>query len=617
MGRFARVANSRDLSGHADRSLVAAVRDSLRLIGARARHRYVWVVATQMTTSLLDLAGVALVGLTVVLAYSSSTGSAPPPIVTGVLDRLGLTSVPATSIAVICGTAAALALLAKSGLTAFLLRRTYWFLSRCQATVASRLARAWFSADVHRVHALPDADVEYALTQSTYSATTGILGPAAIIMTEMTLLVVLGLMLLIVDPVAALLSAFTFLAVALAIQRLVGARARRLGNTAATSSLSARQSIRLAMDSFRELQTARRLGYPLAAFEAGVAQAAIAQSKATYLVNAPRFAYEAAFVVSAAALATWQFSQSDVAGALALLAVFLTTAARLLPSMVRLQGQLGLLAHSSGNASRAFALADRLTTHVEAISLQDIGLAQPEVTSEYPGFTASIDVAGVTFIYPDAIMPALNDVSLHVEPGSSVALVGMTGSGKSTLVDVMLGFLMPSAGRVTISGMPPEEAKHAWPGAIAYMPQMSAMWDQTIRENVALGLPPSQIDDEAVWEALDRAFVSRDVRDRGGLDTAIGSGGRSLSGGQRQRLAIARALYSRPRLLVLDEATSALDEATEASIGGVLDELRGSVTVVAVAHRRATIQRADTVVAMDQGRIAFVGKPSEYFAALG
>lgn len=615
VSRFVDVADARDPAGASERSLIAAVRGSLRLIGGRARSRYFLVVVAQMTTSLLDLVGVALVGLTVVLAYSSSTGAPPPSIVQDLQGRLGLSNVPATSIAVMCGIAAALALLAKSGVTAFLLHRTYRFLAGCQASVASRLARRWFSTDVHRVQSVSDVDIEYSLTQATHSATTGILGPAAIIVTELTLLVVLGLALLFIDPVAALLSAVSFLMVALVIQKVVGARARRLGQTAATSSLSARQSIRVAMDSYRELKTARRMGFPLRAFEVNVAQAAQTQASATYVVNAPRFAYEAALVVSAAALATWQFTQSDVASALAVLAVFLTTAARLLPSMVRLQGQLGLLAHSAGNAGRAFILAGRLGDQGVSISLEDVGVAQPTGGDDYAGFSASIDVVGVLFAYPQAPTPALIDVSLRVEPGSSLVLVGATGSGKSTLVDVMLGFLTPSTGRVSISGVTPGEAERSWPGAIAYMPQMSAMWQLSIRENVALGLPAHAIDDEAVWDALERAFIVEDVRDLGGLDAVIGPAGRSLSGGQRQRLAIARALYSRPRLLVLDEATSALDEETEASIGGVLDEFRGRVTVVAVAHRRATIERADTVVAIDHGRVVFVGKPLEYFAA--
>lgn len=598
----------------AERSLVAEVRRSLALIGRPARRRYLLVVAAQMATSLLDLIGVALVGITVALAYAASTGSDLPAIVQPVLDRLGLTDQSVTTLAVACGLLAAVALLAKSALAAVLLRRIYRFLSGRQADVSSWMARQWFARDVHRVHALSDADVEYALTYSAQAATAGLLGPAAIVLTEVALLVVLSVALILVDPVATLLSAASFLVVALTIQRVLGPRARRIGQRAASSSVSARQHLRIALDSFRELQTARRLGFPLQEFDVSLRQAANAQASVLFVVNGPRFAYEAALVVSAALLAGWQLSRTSLPSALALLAVFLTAAARLLPSMVRLQGQLGLLAHSSGTAARAFALAEELGGWDETVSTNEIGMATPHPRLGYPGFSSSVHVDGLTVRYPGATEPALFDVSLTITPGSSVALIGPTGAGKSTLVDAVLGFVSPERGSVTIGGLTPRQVQRQWPGAVAYMPQESAMWGMTVRENVALGLPRSDIDDDAIWGALERAFVADDVRARGGLDAETGAGGRTLSGGQRQRLAIARALYSSPRLLVLDEATSALDEDTEALIGGVLDELRGTVTVIAVAHRRATIERADTVVSIRGGRIDYVGTPADYFA---
>ena len=224
--------------------------------------------------------------------------------------------------------------------------------------------------------------------------------------------------------------------------------------------------------------------------------------------------------------------------------------------------------------------------------------------------------AGVTITYPGADRPALLDASAHVEPGHSLALVGSTGAGKSTLADVILGVLDLDAGSVLISGVTPREATQRWPGAIAYVPQSVGLTEGTIRENVALGLPDIAIDDDMVWDALERAHLAEFLREtREGLDTVVGERGVRLSGGQRQRLGIARALYTRPRLLVLDEATSALDAETEQSITKTLQDLEGEVTTVTIAHRLATIRHADEVLFLREGVIVARGTFDEVRAS--
>ena len=190
--------------------------------------------------------------------------------------------------------------------------------------------------------------------------------------------------------------------------------------------------------------------------------------------------------------------------------------------------------------------------------------------------------------------------------------MGSTGAGKSSLADVILGVMAPQSGTVLISGESPREAISRWPGAISYVPQTVSLVHGSIRENVALGLPPDVIDDELAWEALERAHLAEFLREnREGLDTKIGERGFRLSGGQRQRLGLARALYTRPKLLVLDEATSALDAETEQSIIQTLSELEGEVTTVTVAHRLATVRQADVLLYMQDGVIVATGTFAE------
>jgi ABC-type multidrug transport system fused ATPase/permease subunit len=204
--------------------------------------------------------------------------------------------------------------------------------------------------------------------------------------------------------------------------------------------------------------------------------------------------------------------------------------------------------------------------------------------------------------YDDAADFALKEVSFTAPAGSSLALVGPTGAGKSTLADVILGVLHPQTGSVRVGGVSPRTAIDQWPGGITYVPQAVALVEGTVRDNVALGLPADIVDDDFVWDALRRAHLADFLRDqREGLETKIGERGFRLSGGQRQRLGLARALFTRPKLIVLDEATSALDAETELAIVSALDELEGSVTTITVAHRLATVRRADNLVYLEHG----------------
>lgn len=198
-----------------------------------------------------------------------------------------------------------------------------------------------------------------------------------------------------------------------------------------------------------------------------------------------------------------------------------------------------------------------------------------------------------------------------------MALVGSSGAGKSTLADVVLGVLRPDEGSVSVGGVSPAEAIRRWPGAISYVPQAVALVEGSVRDNVALGLPREAVDDERVWEALGRAHLAHFLRhSRDALDTEVGERGVRLSGGQRQRLGIARALYTRPRLLVLDEATSALDAETEIAVVETLRELEGEVTTLTIAHRLATVRTVEKVLFMRDGVVVSAGSFDEVRSAV-
>ncbi len=233
-----------------------------------------------------------------------------------------------------------------------------------------------------------------------------------------------------------------------------------------------------------------------------------------------------------------------------------------------------------------------------------IRAVRPQLTGHI-AFTISVE--GVSYRYPGADGFALKDVRFGIAAGARVAIVGPSGSGKSTLMDILLGLFDPVEGSVLIGGIPLEDRLAEWRAIVGYIPQSVFLIDDSLRRNVAFGVPDKFIDDHAVWNALEQAQLAEVVRtlpDK--LDTGLGERGIRLSGGQRQRVAIARALYHDPSVLFLDEATSALDPETEQEIANVLDGLSGKKTLVVIAHRMRTVRQCKQVIWLEAGRVVDV-----------
>jgi ATP-binding cassette subfamily C protein len=230
----------------------------------------------------------------------------------------------------------------------------------------------------------------------------------------------------------------------------------------------------------------------------------------------------------------------------------------------------------------------------------------PEPTVE---FRESLACEHVTFAYEASAHRALHDVNLRIRRGESVGIVGPTGSGKSTLVDVLLGLLRPTSGRVLLDGDDLAGHERAWQRLIGYVPQDPYLLDDTLRRNIAFGIPDALIDEQRLLRACTLAQLDDFVRQLPeALETSIGEDGVRLSGGQRQRIAIARALYQDPAVLVFDEATAALDNQTEREVTRAIAAVHGERTVIVIAHRLSTVAACDRLIFLQEGRIAAVGR---------
>ena len=589
--------------------MLESIRGTLALLDPRSR-RILWLlVLVQVALAFLDMIGVLLFGVVAALSASAISGD-EPALIGGLLERLGLDQSDEISLAITLAVIAGIVFVVKSIASFFLIRRAYRFLANRQAIISSRLASRLLSRPLLDVQRRSSQQTAYALVQGANAATIGVLGSAVVIASEVAVLIVLMLGLLVVDVVVALFTVLFFSLIGWAIYRILGSWARRLGQQLSTTEIASITSAQNAVRTYREVTVTGRRGILVQQFEALRWQAARVQADIQIMGQVSKYIFEIALIVGAGLLAVSQFLTRDVVAAVAVIAVFLTAATRIMPALLRLQAAVLAVRSSSGIATPTLELAAEFPEAADAAIL-DPRLREKVISGirqGYPGFVPRIELIDVTLSYPGADSPAVADTSLRVHPGESLALVGPTGAGKSTIADVILGVLAPDQGAVTLSGTDPSLAAQQWPGAVAYVPQDIAVLDGTIRDNVALGLPTEIVDDQLVWEALERAHLAGMVREeRKALDTVVGENGVRLSGGQRQRLGLARALYTRPRLVVLDEATSALDAETELAVSTALGELTGDVTLVIIAHRLATIRHCTSVAYIERGVLRVQG----------
>jgi ABC-type multidrug transport system fused ATPase/permease subunit len=285
------------------------------------------------------------------------------------------------------------------------------------------------------------------------------------------------------------------------------------------------------------------------------------------------------------------------------MALFAMAAFRLMPSISRVVSLITLIKTSQPALSVVY---EDLFMNKE--KSEDTGgiykFKKSKINSGKKTYIDSIKLEEVSFRYPDQKEYSVNDITLTIPIGKSVALIGESGAGKTTIVDIILGLFQPEKGRVLVDGKNLYEQKSLWQQKIGYIPQAIYLSDDTIRGNIAFGISSEQIDDEAVWKALEQAQLKKFVKSLPNkLDTNVGERGVRLSGGQRQRIGIARALYHNPEILFMDEATSSLDNETEKEIMRAIDELKGEKTLIIIAHRLSTIENCDLVFKINNGRL--------------
>jgi ATP-binding cassette, subfamily B, bacterial PglK len=496
----------------------------------------------------------------------------------------------------------------KTGYLIQLYRWLFHYAMKKHVNLARQLLAGYLSAP-HTVHLQRNsAEVARVTTRSVEDFTSGFMVNLLIVMGELLVMAALTGLLMVVEPLATV-GAVVVLAVPTAlIYRAMHRRLGAAGHIAEQSFGMMIQWAEQAIGSVKEITLTGRRSFFVEQHNYYVRRFTDCSRSLSFLSAFPRFAIDtlavSAMVVIAAILLR---GGQDLQSILLLLGMFTLAAIRLIPSASRVGASL---------AQVRYRYASTEVVYQELLALRQRpseplpGSAEEHVCP-IP-FRRGLVIEHLSYWYPEARQSVLDDVSLEIPKGHWVSFIGPTGTGKTTLADLIMGLLVPTSGRILVDGRNLHDNLAGWQRNIGYVPQTVHLIDDSVRRNVAFGMPEDEIDDERMWQVLRAAQVDHLVRSLpDGLNARVGERGDRLSGGERQRLGIARALYRDPEVLVIDEGTANLDPRTEAAIVETIGRLREKKTIIAITHRPAFVRNCDCIYMLAQGRLRNSGGYSD------
>lgn len=578
----------------------------LRVLPKSDRRKLPLVIGLQIVLALADLVAVGFVGVIVALSVSGIQSSSPQPIISNLLTFFQINELSLQYQAAILGTFAATLLVSRTLASVIITRRTLFYLSNRGAGISSEIFARLTAQSFTQLKEIPIQEAIYAVTGGTSAITLGVLSACLSLFADAVVAVVIIFGLFFLNAIMALSMLIFFGLTAGLLYKLMAHHSHKLGILQASQSVAVNGIVTEALVSYRELVVRNRRDYYSRKLQGNRLDSADVYARLQFLPNISKYLIEVLIVIGALFVSAYEFLAQDANAAIAILAVFLASATRIAPAIMRIQQSAISIKGAVGGAERTLNVIEQL---------KDVDFLP--ATSDFPEydhheFTPSVSLDSVCFKYPEHNVPILDKVSIQIHPGSFVAVVGPSGAGKTTLIDLILGIVNPNLGNVRISNLPPLEAISRWPGAVAYVPQDVLIINGTIADNVAFGFPLENVATDRIKAALDFAEMGKFVSELPARENSqVGERGVSISGGQRQRLGIARAVLTQPKLLVLDEATSTLDAQTELSITKTINKLRGETTILMIAHRLSTVAQADVVIYLDGGEIKASGTMEE------
>jgi len=582
------------------------IKKVLLLLDKKDRFKLFLVLIINTFLAFLDLFGVALIGITSAILIRGLQGLTAGDQVTNFLELLNLDGLPQRNLLILLGGTAIFFFILKTILSVYFLRRTLRYMSIRNAQISSSLVSKMLNRPVENIFSKPIQHQIYNVTGGVERLVGGAVTSLVVIASDLVLLLVILIGLMLVDPVTSIGTFFVFTGIGFLLYFLLHKRVAILNSKFAYQSIYFNQKVSEGINSFRDLfikggrefyvNEIRKTKMKLAGYDAEI----------KFIPNISKYTIEISVILGIAVVAGIQFYLFDSNRAIAVISVFLAASTRIAPAIIRLQQNVIAVKSSLSAAKPTFELIDELNGVEELTRIETV------ISRNHADFSPRVKLSSLKFIYSDATDETIQDISLEITEGKFIAFVGPSGGGKSTLIDLILGLLAPSSGSITISGLKPVDAIKKWPGSIGYVPQDVFIENSTVKENICLGFNPDSVPDELVWQALQLADLSDFVKGlEGGLSYRISDAGKNLSGGQRQRLGIARALLTKPKIVIFDEATSALDAETENRVSQSILKLTGECTVIFIAHRLSVVRSANMIYYIDKGKIVNQGSFEE------
>jgi ABC-type multidrug transport system fused ATPase/permease subunit len=565
----------------------------------------------QFLTGILDLIGIVFIGGLAALSINGINSRSPGDRVTKLLEILHIQDKSFEIQVLVLTLSATFCLLARTVISILITRRTLHFLAKISAQLSNKLFSKLMNSNYKTITENSSQELSFAVNRGMDLLVVGTLGTAVSLIVDVTSLVLITGALFVVDTLVAIITLTLFASTGFVLYQLTHRRGNRLGREKSNLEIATSIKFLEAIDTFREISIHDRQSHYSENIGKMRSKYSYAVAEMSFLPNVSKFVIEALVVLTAVLIGFSQFLINDAFRAIGTITMFLAAGSRIAPAALRVQQGFLVLRINSGQIQPTLTLMNKLSSDSYE------SLKNEELNSENLTFRPEIVLSKVNFKHNETDKFALSNVDLTIAPGEMVALVGPSGAGKSTLVDLILGILDINSGSILISSESPKQIIKRFPLSMSYLPQTISLINGSIRENVCLGFAEGEFSDEEIWNALETASLKEYFQGQGlGLDFQIGENGNALSGGQRQRIGIARALITNPKVLVLDEATSALDAETESTISRTLENLKGVVTVIIVAHRLSSVKNADKLVYLKDGKILAVGSFNEVRASV-
>ena len=571
---------------------------SLKLFEKNQQIKLFVIMIFQSLTAFLDLLGIVLIGILVNLFASRGTNSAIGNRIRSILEYLHLSNLQFKTQIFILGFSTISLFFLKTIISIFLNIKIYSFFANKASELATDMVGTMFQLT------LIDRDKNSIQKNSNIvfngaTSISGLLGNTSVFITDFFLCLILVSGLVFVDGLTSIFVLILIFSLFLFMYLFFRRKAVNLGEIRTKTSVKSNELLYLSLINYRSIFVVGRFGNFHEKIKANLYQGAKNEARITSVPVISKYVFELATILVIFIVGLVEYSSRSQTSAATMFSIYLITISRLFPALLRIQGNLLGIKTALGATKETFEFIDKVS------NLKKTLLPINPYITNHKDFVPEIRAEELVFYYENNSSFNLKVNYLKIEPGEKIGIVGKSGSGKSTLVDILLGINNPNNGKVYISNMSPRDCFTRWPGAVAYVPQQLNLVNGTLRENLAFGLPETQIPDKVFIDILREINLNEWYSKlEYGLDTQLGSGGVNLSGGELQRLGLARILVTRPKLIILDEATSALDATTESAVTKVLSSFDQTVTLIIIAHRLSTIKKFPKIIYVSEGKVS-------------